>query len=89
MILFLIQIRTRILIDFASASGLNVLLVGAHGSGKTTLIERFMDIQGQWFMSLQLVLKCKYEYHYMYTHKMEISHTNGRNPYIYVVVFFH
>ncbi|XP_052089132.1 uncharacterized protein LOC127725852 isoform X10 [Mytilus californianus] len=38
-------IRTKILIDFASASGLNVLLVGPHGSGKTTLINDFMDLQ--------------------------------------------
>ncbi|OWF37572.1 Dynein heavy chain 5, axonemal [Mizuhopecten yessoensis] len=37
--------RTKILMEFASASGLNVLLVGANGSGKTSLIERFMDIQ--------------------------------------------
>ncbi|XP_052807484.1 dynein axonemal heavy chain 5-like isoform X7 [Mya arenaria] len=38
-------IRTRILMDFASASGQNVLLVGAPGSGKTTLIDEFMDFQ--------------------------------------------
>ncbi|XP_060567478.1 dynein axonemal heavy chain 5-like [Ruditapes philippinarum] len=38
-------IRTRILMDFASASGQNVLLVGPPGSGKTTLIDEFMDFQ--------------------------------------------
>ncbi|KAK3577475.1 hypothetical protein CHS0354_032326 [Potamilus streckersoni] len=38
-------IRTRLLMDFASASGQNVLLVGAPGSGKTTLINEFMDVQ--------------------------------------------
>ena len=31
--------------DFASASGQNVLLVGPPGSGKTTLINDFMDFQ--------------------------------------------
>ena len=41
----LFQIRTRILMDFASASGQNVLLVGPPGSGKTTLINDFMDFQ--------------------------------------------
>ncbi|XP_052708586.1 uncharacterized protein LOC128183562 isoform X10 [Crassostrea angulata] len=36
-------IRTRNLMEFASFSGLNVLLVGANGSGKTKLIEEFID----------------------------------------------
>ncbi|XP_041355189.1 dynein gamma chain, flagellar outer arm-like isoform X3 [Gigantopelta aegis] len=38
-------IRTRILIEFAAASGQNVLLVGPHGSGKTSLINDFIDAQ--------------------------------------------
>ncbi|XP_067674368.1 uncharacterized protein [Haliotis asinina] len=37
--------RTRILMEFAAASGQNVLLVGPHGSGKTTLINSFIDVQ--------------------------------------------
>jgi len=45
-------IRTRILMDFASASGQNVLLVGPPGSGKTTLIDEFMDFQGMHMTSL-------------------------------------
>ncbi|KAL5009692.1 hypothetical protein ScPMuIL_011997 [Solemya velum] len=40
-------IRTRILMDFAAASGLNVLLVGTPGCGKTTQIGDFMDAQDQ------------------------------------------
>ena len=51
----LFQIRTRILMDFASASGQNVLLVGPPGSGKTTLINDFMDFQSSKYkISLQL-----------------------------------
>lgn len=33
--------------DFAAASGLNVLLVGTPGCGKTTQIGDFMDAQGR------------------------------------------
>ncbi|KAK6187606.1 hypothetical protein SNE40_005595 [Patella caerulea] len=40
-------IRTRILMDFASASGQNVLLVGPHGSGKTSLVNEFIGLQDQ------------------------------------------
>ncbi|XP_070190368.1 uncharacterized protein [Littorina saxatilis] len=38
-------IRSRILMEFAAASGQNVLLVGPHGSGKTALINTFIDVQ--------------------------------------------
>ncbi|ESO89151.1 hypothetical protein LOTGIDRAFT_229063 [Lottia gigantea] len=41
------SIRTRILMEFAAASGQNVLLVGPHGSGKTSLINEFIDLQDQ------------------------------------------
>lgn len=48
---FLSQIRTRNLMEFASFSGLNVLLVGANGSGKTKLIEEFIDYMERLGMS--------------------------------------
>lgn len=48
---FLPQIRTRNLMEFASFSGLNVLLVGANGSGKTKLIEEFIDYMERLGMS--------------------------------------
>jgi ABC-type cobalamin/Fe3+-siderophores transport system ATPase subunit len=32
--------------EFAASSGQNVLLVGPHGSGKTALINNFIDAQG-------------------------------------------
>ncbi|XP_035829673.1 dynein heavy chain 5, axonemal isoform X2 [Aplysia californica] len=38
-------IRTRILMEFSAASGRNVLLVGPHGSGKTAIINDFIDSQ--------------------------------------------
>ncbi|XP_059166583.1 dynein axonemal heavy chain 8-like [Physella acuta] len=38
-------IRTRILMEFSAASGMNVLLVGPHGSGKTALINDFINSQ--------------------------------------------
>lgn len=38
-------IRSRILMEFAAASGQNVLLVGPHGSGKTALVNTFIDAQ--------------------------------------------
>lgn len=49
--IFLSQIRTRNLMEFASFSGLNVLLVGANGSGKTKLIEEFIDYMERLGMS--------------------------------------
>ena len=36
--------------EFAAGSGQNVLLVGPHGSGKTALINTFMDVQGTQFV---------------------------------------
>ncbi|XP_023932047.1 dynein heavy chain 5, axonemal-like isoform X1 [Lingula anatina] len=38
-------IRTRVFLEFACASGQNVLLVGPPGSGKTTMVNEFIDAQ--------------------------------------------
>ncbi|XP_077977225.1 dynein axonemal heavy chain 8-like isoform X3 [Glandiceps talaboti] len=38
-------IRTRMLMEFASISAMNVLLIGPPGSGKTALINEFLDTQ--------------------------------------------
>jgi MoxR-like ATPase len=43
----LFQIRTRILMEFAVASGPNVMLVGPPGAGKTLMINDFIDCQGK------------------------------------------
>ena len=40
-------VRSRLLIEFAHAAGLNVLLLGPPGSGKTSLINDFLDRRGQ------------------------------------------
>ena len=34
--------------DFAYASGQNVLLVGPHGTGKTAIINDFIETQSKW-----------------------------------------
>ena len=39
-------VRSRLLIEFAHAAGLNVLLIGPPGSGKTSLINDFLDRRG-------------------------------------------
>ncbi|KAF6030090.1 hypothetical protein EB796_011603 [Bugula neritina] len=38
-------IRTRILMEFASQSGQNILLIGPYGSGKTSMINDFISTQ--------------------------------------------
>ncbi|CAL1527205.1 unnamed protein product [Lymnaea stagnalis] len=38
-------IRTRLLVEFSAASGRNVLLVGPHGSGKTSILNDYMHSQ--------------------------------------------
>lgn len=40
------QIRIRLLMELASMSGRNVLLVGPSGAGKTCLMNDFLDKQG-------------------------------------------
>ena len=45
--IYYVQIRTRLLMDFACAGGQNVLLVGPHGSGKTTMVNDFLNAQGK------------------------------------------
>ncbi len=45
LILLSVLNRTRLLMDFACASGQNVLLVGPPGSGKTSMINDFFDTQ--------------------------------------------
>ena len=61
--------------DFASASGQNVLLVGPPGSGKTTLINDFMDFQASKFHKLTE----------KYT--LFIASINGKIHRIFVVTF--
>ena len=41
-----LQIRARLLIEFACAGKQNVLLVGPHGCGKTTMVQDFLHAQG-------------------------------------------
>ena len=45
-IVLLLKIRTRLLMDFAYASGQNVVLVGPPGCGKTAMVNDFIDTQG-------------------------------------------